>query len=275
MGIENWNGEVVVAVIALIVTATISIFSLYRIEKTRLMENIDELYSLVNRIEKVRYCLGLVDNEKKIPIIRLFSRDILINCGYQGITTENELACLQLQAKHLLIEIRRLKLVRLRILKLSQPQLRLLADVCEASMYYSDADVFWKHCLKKRFINKEIKAEYYRRYGQFLYDKMNDYKRGKICFDISLDLPNDNNGRSYINYCTYCAWINCILKSDKNNINDMKLFEDNTSLLNNIFSKAGSMIKNIRDQNMWNTCMNGLKEFEELTQKRRIPIVKT
>lgn len=268
IGTFEISSEAFVATIALIVTATISIMSLYRNERSRLIENIDKLYSLINRIEKVRYCLGLV-NIRNRQVMKSFPHEIMINCGYQGITNDNELAVLQLQAKHLMIEIRRLKLVRLRILNLSQPQLRLLADACEAFMYYKDADIIWKRCLKKHFINEEIKAEYYRGYGQFLYSKILDYNQGDTYFRESLKMPDDNIGRCYIKFFTYLTWIDAIIESESNIMNEIDLFEHNTSLLKELFQNARNVAQKNKKRLQRNDCMRELKVRENILNEQR------
>ena len=113
------------------------------------------------------------------------------------------IAEVQLQMKHLLFEIDNLA----EYTPLSQPQKRLLADSFEYLLYFDYADKYWTDIFKETFPTPEVEAEYYRRYGQFLYFK-GDFEKGKTAMLRSLKLPNNNDSRRYINFHTYIDWAN-------------------------------------------------------------------
>lgn len=111
------------------------------------------------------------------------------------------LSDVQLQTKHLLFEIDQSSHTE----SLTQAQNRLLAETFETLLYYNYAQKYWDKVFKTSFTIPEIKAEYYRRYGQFLYTK-HEYEKGEEAFRKSLLLQNDSDEKRYINLQTYTDW---------------------------------------------------------------------
>lgn len=116
---------------------------------------------------------------------------------------DNEIANLQLQMKHIVWEIHRLEGHMFCWLSFSQN--RMIADCCEWFLYYDEAKKYWGRCFKSKFPSQETEAEYHCRYAQFLYG-ICDYANGDIEFTKALELPNDTDGRKYINAETYRKW---------------------------------------------------------------------
>lgn len=84
-----------------------------------------------------------------------------------------KIAEMQLRMKHLLFEIEGIALSE----SLLQPQNRLLAESFEDLLYFDYAQKYWSKVFERCFATPELKAEYQRRYGQFLYT-IGDYTKG-------------------------------------------------------------------------------------------------
>lgn len=125
----------------------------------------------------------------------------------------NKIASLQLQIKHLLLEV--IETRKFRFLKFSQSQNRMIADCCEELLYYDEAQKYWNRCFSSYFLLAEVESEYHRRYAQFLYN-INKNKEGDAEFDKALLLANSNDGRKYINAYTYYQWATSIFLLMKN-----------------------------------------------------------
>lgn len=171
--------EVLISIIALVFT----MLGLHFSEKSRLVKISDNIYTLLRQFHELRS--EVIDSQDRVACNR----------------HNRKLVDVQLQIKHLLIEANKIKFACL-----SLPQRRLLADTCEDLLYYKEAEKHWKKCLSKRFVSDDIKAEYYRRYAQFLYE-INKEKEGCAAYRKALELKNDNDGSIYINVQTYRNWI--------------------------------------------------------------------
>ena len=121
----------------------------------------------------------------------------------------NDIAELQLRIKHLMVEVFEMR--KWRFPKLSQSQNRLMADCCESFLYFKECDQFWKECFSREFPLLEMESEYRRRYAQYLYHTRNN-KKGDIEYKKALELPNDTDGRRYINIETYISWGHDLLR---------------------------------------------------------------
>ena len=169
-------GSIVGAVITAIVSIVVAFLGYYYKEKRHVTELVDRMYSLLREREE------------------MFKEIVSQSPNYDL----NDIAYLQLQAKHLLMEVRDIKVVRLKI-----PQLRLFAEICETFSYLDDAKHYWEECMAKNFPTSELESEYHRRYGQFLYEALLNCDKGEDEYKIALKLPNDNAGQRYLNYSTY------------------------------------------------------------------------
>lgn len=228
-------------IIGAIITAIITLIVLYFTEKSRLTTIMDDLFSLKREWNTVRY-----KNEKAYP---------------------DEMSDIQLKMKHLLVEVMKINLVRM-----SQPQLRLIADTCEDLLYYNEAKKYWKKCLKKKFVIPEIESEYHRRYAQFLYEKLLDYNRGEGEYNEAIKLSNDNAGQRYINYSTYISWINDILDSERNILFDKSLLPHNTELLDNCITKAKFVSQGILNRDQRDGCHKEIVKLSMKVEERKLKL---
>ena len=99
-----------------------------------------------------------------------------------------------------------------------------MADCCEEFLYFNEANKYWKKCFSFKFCIKEVESEYHRRYGQFLYH-ICDFDNGTIEFKKALKLPNDNDGRKYINVFTCIEWALCTEILLKKRLDQKERFE--------------------------------------------------
>lgn len=238
---ETVIGPIVEATITAIVAIALAFFGYYYKKKHYIAELVDSMYSLLREREEM--FKEIVAQSPKCNL--------------------NDIAYLQLQAKHLLMEVRSVKVVKLKI-----PQLRLFAEICEAFLYFDDAKRYWEKCMTMKFPMAEIESEYHRRYAQFLYEKLLDYSKGEDEYQKALKLPNDNAGQRFINYSTYVSWINDILESETNILFDKTLIPHNTDLLNNCIRKAGTSSHGILNRNQRNTCHEEIKKLSERVKGR-------
>lgn len=234
---ENIIGPIVSAVIA----AIVAFLGLYLTEKNRLTKIIDDLFSLKREWNTIRY-----KKEKAYP---------------------DEIPDIQLKMKHLLVEV-----MKIRFIRMSQPQLRLVADVCEDLLYYDKAKKYWGKCFKKKFAIPEIKSEYHRRYAQFLYEKVLDYNKGEKEYNKAINLPNENAGQRYINYSTYTSWIHDILDSETNILFNKELLPHNTELLDNCIKKARSVSQGILNRNQRDSCYKEIVDLSRKVEGRKLII---
>lgn len=228
-------------IIGAIITAIIPLIVLYFTEKSRLTTIMDDLFSLKREWNAVRY-----KKDEAYP---------------------NEISDIQLKMKHLLVEVMKIKLVRM-----SQPQLRLIADTCEDLLYYYEAKKYWKKCFKKKFIIPEIESEYHRRYAQFLYEKLLDYNMGEEEYHKALKLSNDNAGQRYINYSTYISWIYDILESETNILFDKKLLPHNTELIDNCITNARFVSQGILNRHQRDGCHKEIVELSMKVEERKLKL---
>ena len=229
-------------IIGVIITAIISLIVLYFTEKSRLTTIMDDLFSLKREWNMVRY-----KNEKAYP---------------------DEMSDIQLKMKHLLVEVMKIKLVRM-----SQPQLRLIADTCEDLLYYNEARKYWKKCLKKKFVIPEIESEYHRRYAQFLYEKLLDYNSGEEEYKRAIKLSNDNASQRYINYSTYISWIYDIIDSETNILFDKELLPHNTELLDNCITKAKLVSQGILNRDQRDGCHKEIVKLSMKVEERKLKLI--
>ena len=141
-----------------ILSLTISIVSLFismcsTFYYTRKENQLSSQSRLVEMIDKI-YELSLQRNS--------------LQCKKSTDLNLQELAEVQLQMKHLLFEIDE----SVNPNELSQSQNRLLADSFEELLYYDYAQKYWNLVFEDIFAVPELKAEYYRRYAEFLYKKV-------------------------------------------------------------------------------------------------------
>jgi len=188
-------------------------------------------------------------------------------CFKEKETYPNEISNIQLKIKHLLVEVMNIKLVRM-----SQPQLRLIADTCEDLLYYNEANEYWKKCLMKKFIIPEIESEYHRRYAQFLYEKVLDYNKGDEEYNKAIKLPNDNAGQRYINYFTYISWANDIINSERNILFEKKLLPHNTELLDNCIRNAKFISQGILNRDQRDECHKIIVELSTTIEERKLKL---
>lgn len=178
-------------------------------------------------------------------------RHQLLIKGIRESEAVEQISDIQLQIKNLLFEIDQFSGVE----KLTQTQSRLLADTFEDFLYYDYAHKYWNKVLFSPFSSIEMEAEYYRRYAQFLY-AIQDYQNGDIAFKKSLSLPNDNDGRRYINIQTYTDWATYkfknkaelfYLQKEKERETDIPQFSDIYELLH----EAYALIQEVNDYNLY------------------------
>lgn len=229
------------AILGTIITIVLTLLGMYFTEKSRLTTIMDDLFSLKHEWNLARH------REKE--------------------AYPNEISNIQLKIKHLLIEVMKISLVRM-----SQPQLRLIADTCEDLLYYDEANKYWKKCLKKKFIIPEIESEYHRRYAQFLYEKLLYYNMGEEEYNKAIKLSNDNAGQRYINYSTYTSWINDILESEKSIHFNKELLPHNTELLDNCIKKARFVSQGILNRNQREECHKEIVEYSMKVEERKLKI---
>lgn len=225
-----------VEIFTTVIVAVFTVLGVYLSERARAIKLFDNMYSL-------------------------FRQRYEAMCG-NSIMRDEKMAFIQLQLKHLLIETRHLNFVRF-----SPPQLRLLADVCETLMYYEDAKAYWKKCLSKQFFSKEIEAEYYRQYAQFLY-KINEDKKGCDTYREAVKmLPNDNDGRLYINVQTYINWIGNVI--NKSNSYTYKSYHSQQGtpdyfvpLVKDLLQDATELSEKIKNCKMQKQCFRKIQNLE-------------
>lgn len=239
---ETIIGTIVEATITTLVAIAVAFFGYYYKEKHHVTELVDKMYSLLR------------EREEMFKVIVAQSA----KCN------SNDIAYLQLQAKHLLMEASGVKVVRLKA-----PQMRLFAEMCEAFFYYNDAKRYWENCMAMKYPMAEIEAEYHRRYAIFLYEKLFDYSKGEDEYKKALRLPNDNAGQCYINYSTYISWINDILVSETNILFKKELLPHNTELLDYCIRRAKSVSQGILNKKQRDDCHNEIIEISITVEERR------
>lgn len=182
----------------------------------------------------------------------------------------NDISELQLRIKHLMMEV--LEMQKWRFPKLTQSQNRLMADCCEALLYYNLAQKYWNRCFSSSFLLAEVESEYHRRYAQFLY-QINEYAEGDKEFEKALLLVNSNDGRKYINAFTYYQWGGCInVLMDNNKSKDPSInVEDYKELIVEKLNKAEKAFDTIINGQMKRTGKKMILDFK----KEYCPWVKT
>lgn len=230
-------GTIIGSILSAVIIASVTFLGLYLTEKSRLTKITDDLFSIWQEWNALHY--------KKTNMF------------------PNEKADIQLKMKHLLYEA-----IHIRIVRMSKPQLRLIADSCEELLYYNEANNYWKKCFKKKFDLPEIEAEYRRRYAQFLYQIL-DYKEGNAQFINALSLKGKNDGQKYINICTYQAWINCIFRSENNRSFDKNIVDKNSLDIRHLYTKALDAADSIERFDLQKSAEGILDEIRRLFESSR------
>lgn len=228
---------IVDTIVTAIVAIVIAFFGYYYKEKHRVTELVNTMYSLLRERE------AMFNDIVKIP------------------NNLNNIAYLQLQVKHLLMEIKGIKIVRLKV-----PQLRLFAEACEAFLYYDDAKQYWEKCMALKLSMPEVESEYHRRYAQFLYERLLDKVNGDNEYKKAIMLPNNNAGRRYINYSTYVSWINDILTYESYS---KDLTSSNTKLLTDCIKEAESLSLEIPSKAKREECHMKIIELSKRIEDRK------
>lgn len=213
----------------------IALVGLYLTSKARKTKVIDKIFTLYRELRKLK-------SEERPDL--------------------NDLADLQLQIKHLMLEI--MNAQKWSFVKLTQSQNRIMADCCEEFLYYNKANDYWIKCFAKTFQLIEIESEYHRRYAQFLYS-IDEFAKGDAEYNKALELPNDNDGRIYINIESYCSWIQCIMDKAyelKPSLSKEKYKEIN-SLIKKLLHQVRKLARNIKDIPMSHTAENKIEDVNK------------
>lgn len=179
---------------------------------------------------------------------------------HQKVVNLNDIAELQLRIKHLMMEIFEMR--KWRFPKLSQSQNRLMADCCEYFLYFEESEKFWKKCFQKDFPLIEMKSEYHRRYAQYLYHTKN-YTKGDEEYNKALELPNDTDGRRYINIETYIAWTYGLLSQISQKCQDSQIEQIKKSVVYKL-KKAQGLKDDLEDAELM---FNAKKKISDCIEK--------
>lgn len=236
---ETSMASIVISVISLLVSMCSTFYYTRKSNQLSVRARITDLIDKIYNLAYDRICLQL--NKE------------------QGYTSK--LAEKQLRMKHLLFEIDDLAQNE----PLSQSQNRLLAESFDDLLYFDYAQKYWDKVFEKSFVTPELEAEYYRRYGQFLYTT-GDYAKAYTIFEKSLTLSNDSENRKIINFQTYTDWAELEFKREvhnyylsKGNLKDICLpkFENVYTIL----QKANSLLEQFKSYSFYN---NAVEDYDHI-----------
>lgn len=119
--------------------------------------------------------------------------------------TYNRISNIQLQMKHILLEIESIKHY-----KLNPAQNRLIADSYSELLFPTLANRYWQNAIKGNDLCPALKSEYLRYYGAFLYS-INDVSNAALNFEKSVSLKETCDGDKFIICKSFDCWIESIM----------------------------------------------------------------